>query len=365
MVKGKSLMWALMVCCTLVSASVLAADWGLKKGEVELQSAGQLTFGPDGILIVGDPKAATIYAVDTGVSSGNPAEVKLKVEGLTKQIAAAIEADSVSIVDMAVNPTSGDVYFSVSTGDGAALARLSPDGKITRVDTKEVAHSKVTLPNAPEDKITGEGRRRGNKRLQSITDIAYVDNKVLVSGLSSADSPSTVREIPFPFLEADPGVSLEIYHAAHGRTEDYAPIQTFVPFNIDGEPNVLAGFTCTPLVKFPVKELTKGERIQGTTVAELGNRNRPLDTIVYEKDGKRFLLMANSARGVMKISTEGIEKNKGLNERVGGGGTAGQPYETIEALTGVVQLDKLNDTSAVVVAETDGGAVNLSTVALP
>ena len=362
---GKSL-WSLTVCLAILCTTSFAADgWGLKKGEVELQSAGSLAFGPDGILFVGDAKAATVYAIDTGVSSGNPAQVKLNVKGLEKQIAAALEADSVTVNDMAVNPTSGDVYFSVTEDGEGAIVRLSTDGKLSELDTDEIAHSKVTLPNAPEDKVTGEGRRRRNRRMDSITDLAYVDGKVIVSGLSSGESPSTVREIPFPLNEADAGVSLEIYHAAHGRTEDYAPIQTFVQFPLDGERTKLDGLTYTPLVKFPIKGITQGERIQGTTVAELGNRNRPLDAIVYEKDGKRFLLMANSARGVMKINMEGIEKNKGLNEKVSGGGTAGQDYETIKSLTGVVQLDKLNDTAAVVVTQTDGGALNLSTVELP
>ena len=44
----------------------------------------------------------------------------------------------------------------------------------------------------------------------------------------------------------------------------------------------------------------------GTTIAELGNRNRPLDMIVYKKDGKEFLLMSNNSRGVMKIPTDGF-----------------------------------------------------------
>jgi hypothetical protein len=41
-----------------------------------------------------------------------------------------------------------------------------------------------------------------------------------------------------------------------------------------------------------VQELVR----QGKTVAELGNRNRPIDMIVYEKDGKEFLLIANNSR---------------------------------------------------------------------
>jgi hypothetical protein len=36
----------------------------------------------------------------------------------------------------------------------------------------------------------------------------------------------------------------------------------------------------------------------GTTIAELGNRNRPTDMIVYRKGGKDYLLIANTSRGV-------------------------------------------------------------------
>ena len=79
-----------------------------------------------------------------------------------------------------------------------------------------------------------------------------------------------------------------------------------MPYQIEGEPHLLAAYTCTPLVKFPVAELKPGTQVKGTTIAELGNRNRPLDMIVYEKDGKDYLLLANSSRGVMKITTDGI-----------------------------------------------------------
>ena len=68
----------------------------------------------------------------------------------------------------------------------------------------------------------------------------------------------------------------------------------------------MAAYTCTPLVKFPVAALKPGQHYKGTTVAELGNHNSPLDMIVYQKDGKDYILLANSSRGVMKIKTEGI-----------------------------------------------------------
>ena len=116
---------------------------------------------------------------------------------------------------------------------------------------------------------------------------------------------------------------------------------------------------------FPLSSLANNEKVRGTTVAELGNRNRPLDMIVYKKDGENFLLMANSARGVMKISTKEIDREEGITERVSGGGTAGQTYDTIEDLKGVQQLDRLSDTHGVIVSQIDGGKQVLSTIALP
>ena len=59
----------------LLAAQFCIADddtWGLKPGSVELKSAGPLAFGPDGILFVGDPTSATVYAVSTGDVKGNP-----------------------------------------------------------------------------------------------------------------------------------------------------------------------------------------------------------------------------------------------------------------------------------------------------
>ena len=76
----------------------------------------------------------------------------------------------------------------------------------------------------------------------------------------------------------------------------------------------MAAYTCTPLVKVPVADLKPGAHVKGTTIAELGNRNRPLDMIVYQKDGKDYLLLANSSRGVMKIPTEGADTAEGITK---------------------------------------------------
>lgn len=348
----------------------MAADqWGLSAGKVELKSIGPMTFGPDGILIVGDPQAATLYAIATEDTKGGAAKVSINIENVNEKIATLLSAKAadVKINDVVANPYSGNVYIGVALGsDGVpALVRVNAAGELSRVGLDKVAFVKAELPNAPEDKVVGEGNRRMNRRMESITDLAYVEGKVIVSGASAGASSSTVRELVFPFKTADAGTPIEIYHAAHGRLEDNATVRAFVPFTIGGEPSLLAGFTCTPLVKFPLSELHQGKKTRGTTVAELGNRNRPLDMIVYKKDGKDFLLMANSARGVMKVSTENIQRKDGLVEPVTGGGTAGQSFETIAEWKGVVQLDRLNDTHAIILVQAEGGASHLKTVPLP
>ena len=364
----RNVSWLSCVVMAILSVSALhAADWGLKKGTPQLMSAGPLAFGPDGILLVGDVDGLAVFAIDTDDSKGDPNKIELRIESVDEKVADLLEIGSqdTSINDLAVNPASGNVYLSVTTISGdrpaPALVRIDGTGKLSRLDLLNVGFAKVKLPG--QDHV-----RTGGRRQPAITDLAYAEGKVLLSG--SIPNPeggrplAIVREIPFPLTTADSGVQIEIFHGAHGGLENYATVRTFVPFNIDGKPSLLAGFTCTPLVRFDLKSLQTQDKVRGTTVAELGNRNRPYDMIVYEKAGKKFLLMANDRRGVMKISTKDIGRPKGIVQHVPGGGVAGQKYETIQELTGTVQLDRLNDKYAILVVKTQSGQ-DLKTVALP
>ena len=114
-----------------------------------------------------------------------------------------------------------------------------------------------------------------------------------------------------------------------------------------------------------LKKIFFYDLIKGKTVAELGNRNKPLDMIVYQKDGKDYLLLANNSRGIMKISTDQIEKVEGIVAPVPGGGQKGLPYETIKDWTGVDQLDRLDPQNALVVRRTESGSLNLESMPLP
>ncbi len=354
--------------CLVLTLPCAGEPAGMKEGKAEFKSMGPLAFAPDGTLFVADTKSAAITAVATG---GAKAEAKpVKIDGLDQNIAALFGTtpDQIQFNDMAVHPVTHEIYFAVTRGRGPdaapVLLKAEASGKVTEVPLDKVKHSRAQLPDAPVDGVTGEGSRQSNPRMESITDIAFLEDRVLVAGLSNEEFSSTLRAIPYPFNVVGGGTSVEIYHGAHGKFETKSPVRTFVPFMVGKEPELLAAYTCTPLVRFPISALTPGAKIRGKTIAELGNRNRPLDMIVYNKDGKDWILLANNTRGVMKISTDGIEAAGTIEEPVQGGGTKGQSFETIKEWVGVQQLDKLGDALAVVL-KADGGAMNLESLPLP
>ena len=181
------------------------------------------------------------------------------------------------------------------------LIKVGADGKIGELPSRTCRSPRPYAADADTKttRVVAVDRSRS---------IAFVNNRVSSPACRTRSSPSKLRSIPFPFTEADKAPSVEIYHGSHGRSRRAARCAPSSPYKIDGETHLLAAYTCTPLVKLPVADLKPGEKVKGTTIAELGNMNRPLDMIVYTKDGKDYILMANSARGVMKIPTEGIDK---------------------------------------------------------
>jgi len=188
---------------------------------------------------------------------------------------------------------------------------------------------------------------------------------VWVSGLSNEEFASKMWSVAYPFTKADMGTSLEIYHDNHQRLETRAPMYAFIPYTIENQPYLIGAYTCTPLVKFPVSALkpNSGSAYRGTTIAEFGAGNRPIDMIVYKKNGKEFVLMANTTRGVMKIATEPFATAAPMtmpsNQE-----TAGVPFEKVPSMTAVQQLDLLDATHSVVLTGTNA-ALNLQTVELP
>jgi len=337
----------------------------LKKGTPDLKSAGPLTFGPDGILFVGDTRGAALFAIDTGDRAPAAEKGAINVADLGGKVAALLGTDpkQIMINDLAVNPASGKAYLSVSRGRGPdaapVLLRVGRDGKLEEVALEGVRFARTDVPNPPAASAMQKGQSLRN---ESITDLAYADGRVFLAGLSNEEFSSRLLAIPFPFNDSTDGAAVEIYHGSHGRFETKSPVRTFVAYQIKGEPYLMAAYTCTPLVKVPVSDLKAGAHVKGKTIAELGNHNRPLDMIVYQKGDKDYLMIANSSRGIMKLNTEGADSAEGITTRVPD--VKGLPYETVEGIKDVVQLDQLDKGHALVLKDNQG-TLSLETVALP
>ena len=339
------------------------------------ESIGPMTFGADGVLFAADVHAATIYAVDLGMAGTGTVPGTKSIPAVDQQIAAILGTDvrEVIVTDLAVHPQTQNAFISVMRGQGAdsqaVLLRADGAGTLQIVDLSKVTATKVTLPNAPSATPEVVSARpstrewRATARTQAITDMAFMDGRLYVAGLSNEEFASKLRSLSYPFTAADEGASVEIYHGNHGQFETRSPVYTFVPYTVNNEPHLIAGYLCTPLVKFPVSSLTPGAKVMGTTIAELGNRNRPLDMILYKKDGQEFLLMSNNSRGVMKIPTQNFSVQEPITSQIDE--TAGIDYETITSMTGVEQLDLLDENHSLVLARSEAGVLDLDAVALP
>ncbi len=355
-------------------------EFGLRAGRAALGSAGPIAFGPAGILFLADNAASKVFAVDVadpGPAGGTEPFDLENVDALVSSFLGC-EPGDIAIRDMAVHPLSHNVYLSVQRGHGdasqAVLVRVDRlDGSITDVPLDDVPVAEAAIGDAPAEDderqdITlplgdeGEDLQIGERtirilrqpiRTSTVTDLAYVNGELLVAGLSNEEFSSRLRRIPFPFSDEATGSSLEIFHVSHGKWETAAPIRTFVPYG--GGTAILASYTCTPVVHFPLADLKDGTKAIGRTVAELGAVNQPLDMVSFTERGQEYLLVANSAHGLVKIAGSDIDGQSPLTEPTQ---PVGVPRETKD-LRGIRRLANLGDSHVLVLQADDAGRQHL------
>jgi hypothetical protein len=355
-------------------------EYGLVDGTVDLGAAGPITFGPEGILFLADNATATVYAVDVADPEPTAGAEPFDVEDVDVRVGSYLgcAAEDLTIRDMAVHPLSHNVYLSVQRGRGedatAVLVRIGAlDGSITDVPLTGVRCSSATIEDAPsadDERIDytlplgdeGEDVQFGTHtvrivrnpiRAATVTDMAYVDGALLVAGLSGEEFSSKLRRIPFPFHDGTAANNLEIFHVSHGKWETAAPIRAFVPYQ--GGRSILASYTCTPVVHFPLADLRPGTKTVGRTVAELGSHNQPLDMVSYVEDGEEYLLVANSAHGLVKIACRDVDAQTPLTEPTEPVGVA----RKTEDLRGVRRLANLHDGVVLALQADDAGRQHL------
>lgn len=349
----------------IFTASDLDADTstdGLKVGKVELQSIGALEMGPDGVLFAADSLGTSVYALDVGnaKAKGEPVE---QVEDVDGKIAAMLgtQPRDVFVQDMAVDSATGATYLSIHRGQGdqarPVLLRVLRDGTIEEVGLGNIRHARLEISDAPAKDAK---MYRRDARALTVTDLEFVDGELMIAGLSNEEFASTLRRAPFPFNGKVGVTGLEIYHGAHGAYETFAPIFSFIPYELEGKPHLIAGYLCTPLVTFPLEEVRSKSKLRGKTIAELGFGNVPTDLVAYEHGGEGYLVVLNSRRGPMLIKDSDIreaQKRPGITTEVGP--RTGVDYTTPGLRTAVQIADLDQDHLMVLDRSADNGALSL------
>jgi hypothetical protein len=241
------------------------------------------------------------------------------------------------------------------------LVRVTPEGEIDEVPLADVRFQRAELPNPIAADKKHPWKEGASLRSEAITDLVYADGTLWVAGLSNEEFASTLWRLPFPFRGEAAATSLEIFHGAHGKYETEAPIRTFLRYEVGGRQRVLASYLCTPLVTFGLDELVAGGHVKGKTVAEFGSGNYPMDMVVYRKNGKDRILMANSMLPLLSFDPEDVARHPGIAEEVPTY-TYGVPYVP-RAAAGVQQIDNYGDTLIAALQRAPNGQLELT--ALP
>jgi hypothetical protein len=299
--------------------------------QVTPQSAGALTFSPDGVLFVGDNKLGAVFAFETERGQAPASLDPFLFESIDEKIAAALGVTAKSLVmnGMAVHPVTREPYLSVGVRNGdrlePAVVSVSLAGNVRQFD---LSSSKVTvhrLTDVPDEGKTFasraglfpyppaavfEEKARTPLRSMTIVDLKFHNGEVFVAGVSNQEFSSTLRRIPYPFTGAASETQVEIYHLAHNLYETRAPIRTMQFATVNGEDTLVAAYACSPLVTIPVSELKHGTKVRGKTIGDMGN-GQPISMVAYRDGDQDKLFITNIGRGPMIVPLSGIRSAEG------------------------------------------------------
>lgn len=347
-------------------------------GTPDIKSMSKLTFGPDGILFLGDSRGASVYAFDFKDNERAGGNEALNLRDLDMQIGALLgkRREDILIHDMAVNPISQNVYLTVSYGgenreerdifdanyvnDATLLMKVDRKGKLSEVVLEGVYYSQLKLSSVFSSRAKFSSGR--SKNIFTIRYLSFDQGQLYISGLSNEEFSSTFRIAPFPFNESHSTTGVEFYHGAHGKYETSSPINTFMKYKIEGKDHLLAAYSCTPLITVPLAQLKDGKKIRARTVAEIGPGSHPIDIRSYTKAGQEYILIANSRRGLIRMSPADLAAQKSSINRPTS--KAGVPYKTLIPGRHLKQMDILNKDYVLLLKHAAGRGFDLQSVAV-
>ena len=312
-----------IVCVTaalISSVTAKAADTGL-----DLRFAGALEFSNHGTLFVGDNYNGAIYAFELPQDPVAPDALPVTIGDIDVKIAGLLGVNShaLEINDMAVHPTSHAIYISLSRigsfESQPAIVEITQGGDIVLMDLDSLEFTKQTLDHYPNQETTFHARglmgtppsprdlSKGEIKLSSlaIMDMEFHGGELFVSGVAHENFLSSLRRISYPFDGSQGVTKVDMYHIAHDQYETRAPIRAMSIQKIDGKDQLIAAYTCSPLVLVPLDQIVDGAKISANTIADIGN-GQPVDMILYKQNGQEMLFLTNNSRSPQVIPLSGL-----------------------------------------------------------
>ena len=356
----------------------------------QIQTLGALEFSPEGVLFAGDNVSGAIHALDLKDESRTKEKFEINIYHVDAQVAAVLGTSqaNVQINDMAVHPKSGEVYLSVTRGHGIdalpALLKVNAENQVQNVDLAAVKTTSQALNKLPDgsQQFVLRGtmapptpkevtKSKRPMRMLSIIDMEYHKGELFVAGISNEDFCSILRRLPYPFNGKESISNIEMFHIAHDQYETRAPIRSMLIKNIDGIDQLVAAYTCSPLVLIPLNELKDGAKVKARTLGDMGN-GQPIDMVAFNMQGNEMLFVTNNSRMPQVIPLAGLNNAKavGIEDFERGGkadlgpvlpyGPMGKPVMFVGSS---LQIDLLNEGQFVsLTRDAQTGSLDLETV---
>ena len=299
----------------------------------QIKSLGVLAFSSEGVLFIGDNESGSILAVDLTSVPKITDTFEINVYNIDAQIAAVLGTAqrNVQINDIAVHPVSGEVYLSVTRGHGMevfpALIKVDAQNRIHNLDLSTIEITAQALDNLPDSNrrvaLRGTGsaptkkeiaKSKRSLRMLSIVSIEYHKGELFVAGINNEEFCSVLRRMPYPFDGKESISNIEMYNITHDRYESRAPIRTMIVKKVDGIDQLIAGYTCSPLVLIPLDELTNDAKVKARTIGDMGN-GQPIDMVSFNLNGQEMLFVTNNSRSPLVIPLSGLQNAKVVTDK--------------------------------------------------
>jgi hypothetical protein len=345
-------------------------------GNPGIKSIEAIAFGPEGLLLIGDGKGAQVVAIETGDVA--PIKwTKTEIANIKEHLAGRLgtTASGIDILKMTVNPASHRVYIAVRKLQGKQdiIVTLDGDGKVSELPLEKVKYSQFALNTGDKAKV------------QLITDVTWTGDRILVATQANEKFDARLFSIRLDEKEAV-CFSTETFHVAHNKWETQAPLRTVIPYMEGSKKYIVGAFTCTPIVRYDLDDIKPSGKVKGQSVIELGYGNQPRDMFTYEKDGKNYILMCTHRKfgeekdpvrpnpyWTVKIDQtilgEKVNIDKKALTRTAGKGKSSESTTDravpVPAYDGVMHMDRLDATRAVVIRIDAKDAIDLAVLPLP